>query len=351
MKLNHLKVELGRKVLQGEFARAVDVAPRTLRNWSKKRRLEDFRKLGRPAHDERAHRNAFWKVGREYLRQGRCGWRQIAAVIGGGECEQVPIRLIQVHLRRLKACENRHRHRRILAKRERIEVLSRDALWVQDSTQVGRDWSGAKIETQVIKDRGSLVTVGLSTGDPVCARGVLELLESLRQARGLPLVLGSDNGSSFVAEEVERYLRREKVIHLKNLPRTPQHNGSAEVGIGELKRCAKLDKALHITAQAAHGRVVMAAHRLNKNRIRPSKGLKTGAEMDEVLAVGYHQVDRALFYRECCRRIEEARHGKTGRRERRMSERDAIYITMEKFGLVRRHRSGSQATTKAEIFS
>src|SRR4051812_34689526 len=64
MKLNHLKTELESWIPQREFARAVNVVPRTIRNWNKKKAPEDF-KLGRPAHDERAHQIAFWKVGRE----------------------------------------------------------------------------------------------------------------------------------------------------------------------------------------------------------------------------------------------------------------------------------------------
>ena len=289
-------------------------------------------------------------MGREYLRQGRCGAEAIAAKIGGRLPERVPLRLIRQYVKRFKSCEARHERRRILPRRVRVEVLARDALWVQDSAQVGRDESGKKIESQVIKDRGPLVTVGVSTGGPTRSEDVLDLLHELKDARGLPLVLGSDNGAPFVSEEVEAYLRREKVIHLRSLPRTPQHNGSAEVGIGEIKRCAQIEASSVTDPANAHAAVIQAAALLNRNRIRVSKGLKTGAQLDETLPVGYHQIKRDLFYEECSKRMEEAKLCVTTQRERRMAEREAIYSAMERFGLVKRYRGGSRTPAKAEIF-
>lgn len=346
MKFNQVKTALGPKIRQNEFAQAADVVARTVYNWRKRTRPEDFPKLGRPAHDERAHASAFWKVGREYLRQGRCGWRPIKAALG----RQVPTRLIHEHLRRFKAREARHERRRILRNRVRLEVLAKNALWVQDSVQVARDESGAKIETLAVKDRGPLVTVGLSTGQPARGRDVVELLECLKRTRGLPWVIGSDNGAPFVCEEVREYLGREKVIHLRSLPRTPQHNGSAEVGIGEMSATVGVIKAERTSYEQIHARMVKAAVLLNKNRIRMSKGLKSGAELDDKYQDTSKLGERDRFYADCSKCIEAATLRASSAREKRMAEREAIYSTMEKYGLVRRHRGGSQATTKAEIF-
>ncbi len=342
MKVNQIGPKLKSKITQKELARVLEVDPRTVRNWSKKK---SFLKLGRPAHDERAHRRAFWIVGREYKRQGRCSWRNSAEALG----ESVPVRLIQQYTRVFKSCEKRHERRRILPRRKAIEVLAKNALWVQDGAQIGRRSDGTAIESQIVKDRGSLITVGLTTGKPAQGRDVVGLLSRLKAARGLPLVLGSDNGSAYVCEETQAYLKNEKVIHLPSLPRTPQHNGSAEVGIGEIKRCAQLKAAWITTAAAAHAKAVNAALVLNNNRLRQSKGFKTGAQLDETLVVSYHQVERGQFYEECSRRIEEAQLGISSWREKRMAKRDAIFETMERYGLVRRHGGGSQAPAKAEI--
>lgn len=341
MKFNQIAQALAPRIRQNELALAVDVVPRTVRNWKRRSKPGHFPKLGRPAHDERAHRQAFWRVGREYLRQGRCGWRPIAAALGGTGQDRVPVRLIQHYVKMFKAREKKHDHVRILRHQVRVEVHAKNAIWVQDSTQVGRTENGNKVESQVIKDRASLATLGLSTGAPAHATDVIELLDQLKQARGLPLVLASDNGSAFVAAEVEEYLKREQVIHLRSLPRTPEHNGSAEIGIKELKITAKLCKSALTTYQAAHAGLVRAADILNQNRIRMSKDLKTGAQLDETLTVSYHLVERARFYDECSKRIQQSQRDSVGAREKRMAEREAIYSTLEQFGLVSRTRGDS----------
>jgi hypothetical protein len=228
--------------------------------------------------------------------------------------------------------------------------LAKNALWVQDSAQVARDFDGGKVESQVIKDRGPLVTVGITTGGPTRGTDVIALLEALRCTRGLPFVLGSDNGSPFVCENVEAYLRLHEVIHLRSLPHTPEHNGSAEVGIAELKRCAQMGPDVVASFQQAHTSTIRAAILMNKNRIRASRGFKTGAELDEKMIASHQQVRRALFYGECSKRIKHVRQSGFEYRAMRMAERDAIFGTMEHYGLVKRYRGGNQATTKAEIF-
>jgi hypothetical protein len=49
------------------------------------------------------------------------------------------------------------------------------------------------------------------------------------------LVLKTDGGSEFKAEEFGRMLRRHGVTHLVSPPHYPRYNGSIEAGIGSLK--------------------------------------------------------------------------------------------------------------------
>lgn len=339
-------VVLGQLITQERLAQALDVSPRTIRNWRSQAKAGRYPKIGRPAHDERAHRLALLRVGRKYLPQPGCGSRPIAALLRG----QVPTRLVQLYVKRLKACERSRKRTRILRSRCHAQVLATNALWVQDGTQLGRQ-EAARIEAQVIKDRGSLATVGIATGEPACGREIVNLLGHLKTARGLPLVLGTDNGSAYICNETADYLRQERVIHLRSLPRTPQHNGAAEIGIRELKSCAKLSSALQVEPEAAFEAITAAALSLNHNRPRSSKGLKTAAQLDETLPVSYHFVERDRFYKECSRRMQEAVQETIGSRASRMAEREAIFSTLEMFGLVKRYRGGSQTTTKAEVFS
>jgi hypothetical protein len=51
----------------------------------------------------------------------------------------------------------------------------------------------------------------------------------------LPLVAGSDSGSENCNQHVECYFRENQVVHLRNLPRVPQHNPWVEHTWGELR--------------------------------------------------------------------------------------------------------------------
>ena len=93
----------------------------------------------------------------------------------------------------------------------------------------------------------------LSTGKQLASLPVLEeggiatamLLESLFLQHGPPLVIKSDNGSTLVAKEVKRIMKRFGVLYLLSPPYYPQYNGACEAGHGSIKT-----RAHHIAARA-----------------------------------------------------------------------------------------------------
>jgi transposase InsO family protein len=60
-------------------------------------------------------------------------------------------------------------------------------------------------------------------------------IEGLFREHGAPLVLKCDNGSPFIAEEMEAVLRHWGVWQLFSPVRLPRYNGSCEAGIGSMK--------------------------------------------------------------------------------------------------------------------
>jgi transposase InsO family protein len=88
-----------------------------------------------------------------------------------------------------------------------------------------------------------LVVRDLASGYVLCAMptlgerttAVVGVLESLFRCQGRPLVLKSDNGSAFVAEEVKQLLERHGVHALYSPEGTPRYNGAIEAGIGSIK--------------------------------------------------------------------------------------------------------------------
>jgi len=301
-------------------------------------------KLGRPRSTAQDHRLAMWCVARELRKQAYPGWRPIAQALN----QKISTRLVQHYVSRFKTkrrlrCEQRKERDRI-----RIEVTAKNALWTQDATHVGRLGKKA-VESQVIKDRGSLKTVRIETGSGFTGADIVRALETAKKSRGLPLVWMTDNGSTYCDERVSEYLRQEKVIHLRSLPRTPQHNGAAEIAIKEIKHEAMLGKGVSLSNIGdAHARMIRAAIRINENRLRSTKGFKTAQQLDETLPASYN-FTREQFYTECCLRMNEAVLGERSKRAVRLAEREAVISTLEQFGLVRRNRGGrSYAAEKAE---
>lgn len=318
-----------------ELALRLGVSVSTLKHWRTLAREGALPPLGRPALTAAVRRQACWRVGRAMVHQGFPGWRVIRKA-----CPGISTMLVQEYVRRFKRCRAEHRRRRIERGRVSVQVLGRDIVWVQDGLHAGRTPEGKAVEAQVVKDRGSLRTVALEVGPAASGDDVIRLWEKARQERGLPLVLASDNAASYCSEAAEAYLKSQKVIHLKSLPRTPQHNGAAESRVRELKDQSGLGKG--VVLEDVHeplNRLAACAARLDAHRLRASKGYKTAIELDAVLPRGYN-AGRERFYKEARRRMQEAVLGAETWRAARLAEREAVYAALESFGLVRRERGG-----------
>jgi transposase InsO family protein len=239
--------------------------------------------------------------------------------------------------------------KRILRHRIQVEVTARDAIWGQDGTHVGR-CDGEVVESQVMRDRGSLSIIGVQTGVVADHEEVLVLFESVAQARsGYPLVWSRDNGSMYVHERVRAYMETHQVIELRSLPRTPQHNGASENANREIKDVAELGKGCQLsTADFARVRMTKAQVLLNNHRVRRSKGLKTAIELDERLPSG-SIIDRNDFYQRCRSRMKQAVADAKSVRAGRLAEREVIFQTLEEYGLIKRTKGGKPYAPKSEI--
>lgn len=222
----------------------------------------------------------------------------------------------------------------------RTEVLASNVIWTQDSTHLGRIGFQAR-QAEVLKDRGPLRTVGLSVGRNATGRDVIDLFEAMKHVRGLPLVAAMDNGPIYVCDEVVEYFQRERMVLLRSRTYTPQDNGAAEVGIGELKAVAGLGKGVQLqtTADTA-AKLLAACETLDRNRPRVSKGYRTAMQLDYEMPRWYGRVYRDDFYRQAQNAMQSAAQDGMTARERRHAEREAIYSTLESFGLVKRTRGG-----------
>lgn len=298
------------------LARGLEVTPQTIQRWKRKARANEQVMLGRPRLKEALLSKIKSAVRGEMKRQGYPGWRPIAKALPG-----LSVRYVQKYVAELKRERRIKERARIAKSRVTTDVLAREAIWTIDGTHLQRR-NGKAIEAQVIKDRGSLAYRGLRIGKTAKSG---DIINTLRRQQDLPLVLASDNGAAYCSKETRAWLEENKVVHLKSLPRTPQHNGAAEIGIQEAKRLARSPAMLK-----------KAVCTLNNHRNRGSKAYKTSAVLDAELPVAYHKVERAVFYEKCAQRLSEVRKEPRTWRELRMREREVIYATLEEYGLIRR---------------
>ena len=301
-----------------------------------------------------------WRVARTWRRLGRaCGERAVHAALAG----EVPLRRVREALRALKARRRRVQRQLAAARRVHVVVHARDAVWSQDATHLGRcprdpglpeanvplrELSGAPqgplraVQGEVVKDVASTELVDVRVGPPATGEDVVAVLEALRVERGLPLVHATDNGV-YACRRVREYLAAHQVVHLRSLPRTPQHNAWVERSNGELKQETGLGRGVVLRDDdEARDRVERARRTLNEHRPRTSRGGLTAAQLDASLPHWQARVRREVFWNEACSAIERLTKDANNERERRMREREAIHCTLEEFGLVTRTRGGER---------
>jgi transposase InsO family protein len=243
-------------------------------------------------------------------------------------------------LRELKAEHVAAHKQHLVEQRVSVAVHARDAVWTLDATHVGRELGGAAVQAEVVRDVASSKILWAGVGLASEAEDVVDLLEALRRLRaGLPLVLLTDNGSAYANELVEAYLKERQVVHLLNLPHTPQHNPWGERANGELKAETGLGKGVLLRDhREASERLVPALERLNCQRPRASRGWRTPAQADAQMPPWSALVDRGTFWKETRCACAEGVVGCTGKRAARRARREAQLATLEKYELITRTR-------------
>ncbi len=304
--------EAGRRRLNlHDVAEALGVSERTVRNWCNQAK-KDVPKMGRPSHSPEKLKEARALVFEEMKARGAPGWRPIAEALKG----KVSVRLIQKFVGEFKV-ETKKKY-----ESKRMEIRGKNVIWSMDGAITKDD---SKAENQVIKDRGSRCWVGHKIC-PKASNGldVIKALEKSFVVNGYPLVLATDNGAAYINSEVCSYLKDHKIIHLKSLPRTPQHNGAVEVGIKELREIMvskqiKLKDAL---------KVANARLRKYGNRWMSAESYFETADMN------YNIKDHELFYNECTKQLNALAEQCPNLKKRRLQERELVFAELDRRGLI-----------------
>jgi hypothetical protein len=333
------------------LAMKLGVTTRTLRRW-RRQSSKGWPGPGRPGHPVHERRDALKWVRRALKKLGaRCGLGTVSAWLAS-QGRALSTRLVRWALAEWKRHLRTRMQRRIEAVRVQAHVLQRDVLWVQDAMHLfgsGADASWGR----VVRDRCTREHVALSLSGPPCSAQSVALLERARVEEGrLPLVLGTDNGGENRGKLVA-WARQHRVVLLRSVPHTPQHNGAAERTIGELREELAVLHAQR--AQAAYRAsaewpglserlpddLARARERLDKERPRRCLNGRTAQEVAQSPKQAYDPERRARFYTKCREAVYNAVRGVRNKRARRRAEREAIWCVLEEHGLVIRKRGSA----------
>jgi len=231
---------------------------------------------------------------------------------------------LQQTLSRLKLLHRTRIRHQVAEKRQSVSVHFKNVFWVQDGTK----HQGSSY--QVIKDRGSLKVLSVKINKRETGQEIIGQLQCAKASRGLPLVLGTDNGSMYTCKKVGEFLTANKIIHLRSLPRTPQHNGAMECAIREIKDVATLGEYS----------LEYAANQLNRNRLRAKFRFKSSEKMDDQMIAGYDEQTRASFFEHCQSKLKNVQAVVKNKRSRRMAERSIVFEALQQFGFIELNRGG-----------
>jgi hypothetical protein len=119
------------------------------------------------------------------------------------------------------------------------------SVWSTDFTEPPLPIDGVFDYVLVVRDLASQCTLLAAPCYRQTAEVVVFSLQRLFNQHGAPLVLKSDNGSAFKADETRQLCQRHGVVNLLSPPLTPRYNGSIEATGGQLKTRAALIAQQH----------------------------------------------------------------------------------------------------------
>jgi len=117
------------------------------------------------------------------------------------------------------------------------------SVWAMDFTEPPTPIEGQYVKILVVRDLASGKTLLSLPVEAETSKSVRDALVALFLEHGTPLVIKSDNGSPFTAQETEKLLAEWNVWALLSPPGTPEYNGACEAGIGSLKTRAHHESA------------------------------------------------------------------------------------------------------------
>lgn len=309
------------------MAAALGVCERSLREWGS---ATEMKRLGRPRTKREKIRAA--------IRTLRTAWGAVTAGMKAGaelpgvprlmeRCPEVSRYLAEKFVagRKRKAAR---KERRLGAQMERsVEIREPGVVTSLDGLHAGRE-AGRKIEAHIFRDRGTLNFLEKLVGVGIDSKTLTPKILDVLAATG-SYVLQVDGDSRHKMKDLQRALRKLRVMLYLSEPRTPQHNPVAEQGMREIRRFFPKGGV----SSVAEGVICVEQAFLTINREwpRPSRG---GLSSEALYALPRVEKNREAMYRQFVifKRKFRREMGRT-LRARRRADRRAVEATLVAFGL------------------
>lgn len=230
--LRRRAVDCGRRLTElgasrRETATCLELAPRTLRLWEQRHRAPPCAPAprGRPCRDATPER--------------RSEVRELLTELGPHAGLPLLYHLFpdvaRGELQELQALERLRRRSRRSEYARQLQWHHVGAVWAVDYAEPPQPIDGVYSALLSVRDLASGRQLAWLPVPQATAEQAAACLEALFHEHGPPLVLKSDNGSPFTADETARLLAVRQVVPLFSPPYTPRYNGACEAGIGSLK--------------------------------------------------------------------------------------------------------------------
>lgn len=220
-----------------EVASRMGLSQRTLSQWAAAWRAERLAALPRGRRMKRATLEARQRI--------------LGVLAYAGPGTSIPLlQELFPEVARRELEDFRARYRRAWRKRRTLlaHVLTwtrAGAVWAMDFAEPPLPVEGAYPRLLAVRDLGSGQALAALPVPQETGQIVRNALEGLFKEHGPPLVVKSDNGPDFVAQETREFLAWQGVHHLRSPIRMPSYNGACEAGIGSLKVRAHHHAARH----------------------------------------------------------------------------------------------------------
>ena len=302
-------------------------------------------KLGRPALPQAIVKDARQRIGQLL---DHVGWQHGEGAVLGKFKSAFPRSLVIRVLRDLKARRRRRIRAASLARRVAFRATAQGVLWSVDETQLApRSSASDEAFIEIVRDPATRETWATELAPPATGEAAVAWLEDMIEATGfVPLVVSTDNGAPYKSGVFTEFLERHQIVHLRNLPHTPQHNAHAERGVKEVKAALGIPRGkLQLPGAWLGPRLRGALRYLNHGQKRGVLNGRTAAEAAAELPIAETLVDRQKFFTETRAAIGTAVQDCNGARAARLAERKAILQTMARYSLITITRGGKDVAT------